>query len=82
MDIAEWYGSDLDLEDVQLVFPIDCTTDDMGWLLSEEGDDLTDFAVELLFPAGCTETDKEWLMSPSGRSTPDDTEWLLPAQDI
>jgi len=82
MDIADWYGLELDVDDVQLLFPVDCTTDDMGWLLMEDADELADIAVELLFPAGCTETDKEWLMTPSGCSTSSDMEWLVPALDI
>jgi len=82
MDIAEWYGSDMDLEDVQLLFPVDCTKDDMSWLLLEEADELKDLGVELLFPDGCTETDKEWLVTPSGCSPTDELEWLVPAQDV
>jgi len=81
LDIADWFGLELDVDDVQWLFPVDCTTDDMGWLLTEVADELADFAVELLFPAGCTETDKEWLMTPSGCATLDDMEWLVPAQD-
>ena len=60
---------------------MDCTTDDMAWLLLEQADELEDLGVELLFPVGCTETDKEWLVTPSGCSTSEEMEWLVPARD-
>lgn len=82
LDIADWYGPDFQNEDVQLLFPVNCTNNDMGWLLLEEADAVADLGVELLFPVGCTETDKEWLVSPSGCSTLDDIEWLVAAESI
>ncbi|CAD7704101.1 unnamed protein product [Ostreobium quekettii] len=80
MDIASWDGPGSDGEDDQLVFPMDCSSDDMVWLLggSEDRPRAPGSNVDLLFPAGCSDMDKDWLTRAASLS---DMDWLVPAQD-
>ncbi|CAD7699565.1 unnamed protein product [Ostreobium quekettii] len=78
-DAGEWDGRHGEVEEVQLLFPIDCSSDDMVWLLGgaeRRARGRAGSNVDVLFPAGCSDTDKDWLTRAGSLSEMD---WLVPA---